>query len=224
MPPRKLPPPRQLAELPYAEYLIPAPANEAPERDTTHDCIHFENTTFQDTDHGSPRFLECAFSGATFTAGRYRSARFNDVWMDSVRLLSTDLAESDWQDTEMIAGSLAGVEAFSAELRRVTFHNCKFDSVNLRAAKLHDAAFSNCLLRDVDLSGAELHRVTFPGSTLDQVRLEKAQLTEVDLRDTAALAITADHDALRGATISTAQLLDLAPFFAQVLGIEVSDD
>ncbi|GAA2431433.1 pentapeptide repeat-containing protein [Streptomyces macrosporus] len=216
-----MPAPRELADLPYAEYLEPFDGRL--ERERLHDTVHVEGVEFEDADAGLARFTECAFSSVGFVGGRYRRARFNDVWLHTVRWVGADLAETDWLDAEIVSGAFAGVEAFGARMRRVTFFNCKFDSVNVRAAALRDVSFVDCLLRDVDLGGATLTNVAFPGSTLDGVRLEKARMEKVDLRDVAGLRITAGHDALRGAVIGSAQLLDLAPALAHVLGIEVRD-
>ncbi|MDG9705439.1 pentapeptide repeat-containing protein [Streptomyces sp. DH37] len=217
------PAPRELADLPYAEYLEPFDGGGRLERERTYDTVRFDGDEFEDADGGGAGFTESAFTSVVFTGGRYRRARFNDVWLHTVRWVGTDLAETDWMDAETVSGAFAGVEVFGAVMRRTTFFNCKFDSVNARAATLRDVRFVDCLLRDVDFGDASLTGVTFPGSVLDGVRLEKARMAEVDLRDAAGLGIAAGHDALRGAIVSGAQLLDLAPALARVLGIEVRD-
>ncbi|MBQ0987939.1 pentapeptide repeat-containing protein [Streptomyces sp. F63] len=216
-----LPPPRDLGDLPYADYLEPFGGLLRPE--AVHDTLHFDDSSFEDADSGSARFTECAFSSVTFTGGRLRRARFNDVWLHTARLVGTDLAETDWLDAEIVSGSLAGLEMFGAELRRVTFHQCKFDSVNFRTATLRDVAFRDCLLRDVDFGGASLTDTAFPGSDLDGVRFEKARLERTDLRGAVRLGITAGYGSLGGALIDTAQLLTIAPMLAQTLGITVRD-
>ena len=94
--------------------------------------------------------------------------------------------------------------------------------MNFRSAGLTDVRFENCVLRGVDFAGARLTRVSFPGCRLSEVDLTGATLTKVDLRG-AELNITADSGSLRGAVIGTAQLLDLAPFLAEALGITVKD-
>ncbi|SFK90529.1 pentapeptide repeat-containing protein [Streptomyces pini] len=226
--PRRTPPappaPRELADLPYAEYLQPFDGGGRLERERTYDTVHFDGDGFHGADAGGAGFVESALTSVEFDGGRYRRARFNDVWLHTVRWVGADLAETDWTDVEAVSGALAGVEAFEARMRRVTFFNCKLDSVNLRAARLRDVSFVDCLLRDVDFGEAALEGVAFPGSVLDGVRLEKARLTRVDLRDAAGLGITAGHDSLRGAIVSPAQLLDLAPALARALGVEVRDD
>lgn len=213
--------PRELADLPYASYLEPLRGEL--EREGDYDTVHVDGGTFEDVDIGGARFTESAFSSVTCDGGRMRRARFNDVWFHSVRIVGADLAETNWLDTEVVSGVLAGVEMFSAEMCRVTFFNCKFDSVNWRAATLQEVQFVNCLLRESDFGGATLTCVRFPGSTLVGARLSKARLKKVDLRDAAALGISEGIEALRGATIDGTQLLDLAPQFAQALGVTVKN-
>jgi uncharacterized protein YjbI with pentapeptide repeats len=214
--------PRELADLPYARALVPFRGDLAPEGD--YDTLHFDGGEYVDVDAGHARFLECALSSVTFTGGRCPRARFNDVWLHGVRWVGTELVETHWLDAEMVASALSGVPMFGAHLRRVTFHNCKFDSVNARGVALRDVRFVDCLLREVDLGGAALTDVAFPGSTLDGVRIDGARMSRVDLRGATALGIRDGVAALRGATIGTAQLLDLAPLFAQALDVRVEDD
>nr|WP_238420762.1 pentapeptide repeat-containing protein [Streptomyces taklimakanensis] len=207
--------------MPYAEYL--EPFGGEPERDLTHDTLRFDGDDFRDVDCGGAGFTECAFTSVSFTGGRCRRVRFNDVWFHTVRWVGTDLVETSWMDAEVVSGMLAGVEVHGSALRRVTFFNCKFDSVNVRAATLRDVHFVDCLLRDVDLAEARLDGVTFPGSTLDGVRFDGARMKGVDLRGAVALGVASGHGSLRGAIVDGAQLLDLAPALARELGIEVRD-
>ncbi|MEU9891154.1 pentapeptide repeat-containing protein [Sphaerisporangium sp. NPDC051017] len=213
--------PRELADLPYASYLEPLRGDLEQEGD--YNTVHADGTVFEDAEAGNAGFTESVFSSVTFTGGRMQRARFHDVWLHTVRWVGTDLAETSWLDAEVVSGALAGVAAFSAELRRVRFFDCKFDSVNWRTATLQEVQFVGCLLRGVDFGGARLTDVTFPGSTLEGVRLSKAQLKKVDLRGAAALGIAEGIEALKGATIDHGQLLDLAPLFAQALGVIVKD-
>ena len=213
--------PREFADLPYAHRLEPFTGELGREEDC--ESVHFEDCDFTDVEGGSSRFIESAFSSVTFTGGRYRRTRFNDVWMHNVRWIGTDLAETGWLDCEINGSLLAGLQIFGSQLRRVTFHHCKFDSANFRQAKLHDVSFVGCLLRDADFTGAAMTDVTFIGSTLDRVHFQNADMKRVDLRGAEALGIASGFDALRGATITQLQLLELAPALAQVLGLTVKD-
>jgi uncharacterized protein YjbI with pentapeptide repeats len=216
---------RELADLPYAAALTGYTGPWA--QDETYDGIHVDggavaDGVVKDMDAPHARFLECALTQVTIEGGSLRRARLNEVWMRDVRFVATDLAESEWLDVTVIGGVLAGAQAHGAHLRRVVVQGGKLDSVNLRSAGLTDVRFENCVLRGVDFAGAELTRVSFPGCRLSDVDLTGVTLTKVDLRG-AELGITGDSGSLRGAVISTTQLLDLAPFLAAALGITVED-
>lgn len=215
----------ELADLPYADALT---AYDGPWRpDETYDTVHvdggaLEGGAVKNIDAGQARFLECAFTQVTLDGGSLRRARLNDVWLCETRLVATDLAEGEWLDVTFLDGVVAGSEAYGAELRRVVFRGCKLDSLNFREAALTDVRFENCVLRGVDFGGAQLTRVAFPGCRLSETDLSGVTLTKVDLRG-AELGITGGLESLRGAVVSTAQLIDLAPFIAQSIGLTVKD-
>jgi uncharacterized protein YjbI with pentapeptide repeats len=184
--------------------------------------LRFAGATFDDAAAGGCHFLDCSFVGVSFGGGRLRKSRFTDVLIQEVRFVATDLAETGWRDTVLAGCALAGAQAFSAALRRVTFRDGKLDSVNFRESLLIDVTFEDCVLRDVDFGGATLQRVSFPGCTLTGADFTKVTCTDVDLRG-ASPGITAGFDALRGVTIDSVQLVTLAPYLARHLGIAVED-
>ncbi|MFC5909977.1 pentapeptide repeat-containing protein [Streptacidiphilus monticola] len=222
MPKPSAPLPRQLADLSYAAYLEPFQGRRL-EPDAAYDSVHLDGGAFEGDEAGGARFIEAALSGVSLTSVGLRQARLNDVWLQGVRLVGCDAAESSWLDAEVGQSVLAGLELWGAGLRRVVFHHCKFDSVNLRGAKLTEVWFVDCVLKEVDFGGAALQQVSFPGSTLDAVHLDQARLRDVDLRQAVRIDLASGVEALRGSTITGHQLLDLAPAFAQALGVRVAD-
>ncbi|WP_280842402.1 pentapeptide repeat-containing protein [Kitasatospora phosalacinea] len=210
----------RLEDLPHAHLLQRHTGPLRP--DARYDTVHFDGLALTGQ-FGGAHFLECAFTGVRVEESRLRRAGFNEVWMSGGRMVGVDLAESEWQDSEVDSTVLAGISAYGSAIRRTVFRRCKLEAVNLRGAVLRDVVFEDCLLRDVDLSDAKLTDVSFPGSTLDEVRLRGAALKGADLRTAASLGLPDGHLGLRGAVISTAQLLDLAPQFAHALGITVKD-
>ncbi|MEV7215718.1 pentapeptide repeat-containing protein [Kitasatospora cineracea] len=210
----------RLEDLPYAHLLQRHTGPLRP--DARYDTVHFDGLALTGQ-FGGAHFLECAFTGVRIEEAKLRRAGFNEVWVQGGRLVGVDLAESEWQDTEVDSTVLAGISGYGSAVRRTVFRQCKLEAVNLRGAVLRDVVFEDCLLRDVDLAEARLTDVSFPGSTLDEVRLRGATLKNTDLRTAARLGLPDGHLGLRGAVISTAQLLDLAPQFAQALGIAVRD-
>jgi uncharacterized protein YjbI with pentapeptide repeats len=82
--------------------------------------------------------------------------------------------------------------------------------------------FDNCVLSDVDFSGATLTRTVFRHSRLTRANFTHVTMNEVDLRG-AELGITVDPTCLRGAIVTTAQLMDLAPLLAESMGLTIAD-
>jgi uncharacterized protein YjbI with pentapeptide repeats len=192
------------------------------EPDEDYEGLRFAEAAFDEATAGGCHFLDCAFVSTSFSGGRLRKSRFTGVTALQVRFVGTDLAETGWQDSTVTGCALAGVQAYSAALRRVVFRDGKLDSVNFRGATFTDVAFEDCVLRDVDFGGATLLRVSFAGCTLTGADFTKAACTEVDFRG-ARLGITAGYDCLRGVTIDSVQLVALAPYLARHLGITVAD-
>jgi uncharacterized protein YjbI with pentapeptide repeats len=211
---------QELADLPFARALTAHPGELTAEE--AYDGAHFDQAALEEADGSGSHFLECAFTRVSLQDCALSRAQFAEVWLHEVRMLSTSLARTSWREVTFTGSVLAGVEAFGSLLRRVTFDRCKLDSVNFRDCDLTDVTFSHCELRGADFSGARMTRVQFPGSRLADTTLTKVTLQQVDLRG-AVLGITVDPLALRGAIVTTAQLLDMAPLLADSIGILVED-
>jgi uncharacterized protein YjbI with pentapeptide repeats len=212
--------PESLADLSYAATLSPYEGTLA--ADTDYEGAHFDGLDLVAPRARGSRFLECAFTRVAIQDGQLRLARLSDVWLSEVRLTATELTETSWVDATLVGCVAAGVTADAARLRRVTFRNCKLDGVNFRSATLTEVSFADCLLRDVDFGGATLLHCTFPGSQLRETDFSRVTLEQVDLRG-AELGLILTPGALRGATISSGQLAEVAPVLAEHAGITVAD-
>jgi uncharacterized protein YjbI with pentapeptide repeats len=212
--------PRELADLPYASTLTPHEGGLEPGHD--YDTVHFDKDDFEAPDASGARFLECAFTGVSFADGRLRRCRFIDAWLKDPRITLCDLAETQWTDTTVTGGVVAGVQAFGSRLDRAVFAGCKLDSVNFREARLTGVTFADCLLRNADFAGAKLRQTRFTGCQLTGTDFSRASLDQVDLRGS-ELGLIVGPDPLRGAIISSGQLASIAPVLAEALGIVVDD-
>ncbi|MGH3068716.1 MAG: pentapeptide repeat-containing protein [Streptosporangiaceae bacterium] len=209
----------RLADLPYAGTLKSHQGDLAADED--YEGVHFDGLDLDAPRAPGSRFMECAFTQVTVQDGRLRRARFNDVWLRGVRLTATELSDSNWIEATIIGSVAAGVVAHGSRLRRVTFRGCKLHGVNFRAATLTEVTFEDCMLREVDFGGATLRRCQFPGSQLHETDFSQVTLDKVDLRG-AELGIIITPGALSGATITPAQLAELAPLLAEHAGITVA--
>jgi uncharacterized protein YjbI with pentapeptide repeats len=212
---------RGLGGIPFAAALTPHSGDLA--ADAVYDGVHFDRLSFDEPRAAGSRFIECAFTGVSFQGGRLAKARFRDVWLRDVRLVATGLTQTEWADVTVTESIAAGAELSGAQLRQVMWRGCKLDSVNFRGAALTEVTFDRCELRDVDFAGATLTRTAFPGSRLARTDLTAVRMDATDLRG-AELGVIIGPDSLRGAIVSTGQLVYLAPVLAQTMGITVSDD
>ncbi|MFI9171803.1 pentapeptide repeat-containing protein [Streptomyces lincolnensis] len=191
------------------------------EPDGDYDGLDFRELDLAGQDGGGARFMDCALTGCALDETRLSRARFLDSVLTGPRGVGTNLADATFRDVHILDARLGGTQLHGAVLERVVIRGGKIDYMNLRTARLRDVVFESCVLVEPDFGGARLERVEFLDCTLKAADLTAATLTDVDLRGVASLEIARGVDRLRGAVISTGQLLDLAPVLAGELGIRV---
>ncbi|MFB6551500.1 pentapeptide repeat-containing protein [Streptomyces sp. NPDC056405] len=191
------------------------------EPDGDYDGLEFRDTDFAGQDGVGARFMDCALTGCALDEASLTRARLLDSVLREVRGVGTRLAEATLRDVELFDARLGGTQLHGAVLERVLIRGGKIDYLNLRRARLKDVVFEGCVLVEPDFGGARLERVEFVDCALKGADFSAATLTDVDLRGAAPLELARGVDRLRGAVISPAQLLDLAPVLAAELGVRV---
>ena len=117
---------------------------------------------------------------------------------------------------------LTGAELAEAALIDVAFTDCRLDLVGLRMAKLERVVFRDCRMEECDLYQATLTDVLFERCELRKARFSGVKLKRVELRD-CQLDGLEGVEALRGARMPWADVLQNAPLFATALGLEIVD-
>ncbi|GAC1332981.1 MAG: hypothetical protein NVSMB17_12780 [Candidatus Dormibacteria bacterium] len=174
-------------------------------------------------------------SGTSGRDGRIRFSVLRGLAMAELKLAGISLSDVVAERLDLTASDISharvGAVRFSdcrclgtnwAEtvLSDVTFERCTLELSNLRLAKLARVVFEGCDCRSADLAGATLEDVVFRGCQLEGADFREARLARVDLRQSRIEGVKGVAG-LRGATITTAQLLGLAPALAAELGIDV---
>jgi uncharacterized protein YjbI with pentapeptide repeats len=144
------------------------------------------------------------------------------TWWEDCDLSNCDLGDSTVRHAVLRRSRLTGLAAAQASWRDVLVEDCKLDLANFRFAKLERVVFRRCVLADADFGGSEQRHVRFDGCDLRAAQLWQSKLDNVDLRGSQLEGLGGLVD-LRGARISTEQLLELAPALAGQLGIRVED-
>ncbi len=171
-------------------------------------------------------------SNARITGSRFHGCAMDDVTLsgallaecelDQIEAATLDLVDTRIRDIAFTSGRIGGLQVHDAELVRVIVRSCRLGYVNLRGATLADVQFERCAITDLDIGDATLRRVGFSDCTVERLTCPKADLESVDLAG-ADIGVVSDYAGLRGATISTAQLVVFAKGLAEHVGIEVRD-
>jgi uncharacterized protein YjbI with pentapeptide repeats len=209
-----------------AELSLPELTPHSGEPLATHgdyDAVSFTDLDLSGQNANNARLLDCALVRCRADGLLLRRARFVETLVADLQATTLELAESVWRDSLVTGGRIGAVAASNAKLTRLRLRGVKLDFLNLRGATLQDVVFQDCVLGEVDASDARLTDVDFTGSRLDAFSVRNATLARVDL-SAATLQTLSGLDHLRGAIVSPAQLIELAPLLADHLGIAVSPD
>jgi Uncharacterized low-complexity proteins len=166
------------------------------------------------------RLDSSAVSGLHVEHWRSRGLAMAESVLAGIDVVALTAAESGWRRVEIRDSRVGSAELCDSIWRSVHFIGCKLGYLNLRDAEVSDLQFTNCVIEELDLMRAKANRVAFAGCRVGRLELAGSRLSDVDLRG-AQLADVGDLAALRGATISLEQLLDLAPAMASRLGVKV---
>lgn len=167
-------------------------------------------------------FSECALSDIVAHEVDLRSAEFADTTIEHLNAPVLVAPRSQWRDVKIDYSRIGSAELYEAGWHSVHISNSKLGYLNLRGADLTDVLFTNCTIDELDLGGAHATRVAFTGTSIGTLDTTHASLTHVDLRGLQLhTLIGLEH--LRGATMTTYQVSELAQLFAERIGITVQD-
>lgn len=185
----------------------------------------YELLTFDDLDLSgqeatSSRFLDCALTRCTLDDVRLVDAHLIETTITEARGVTLEVADATWRDVTLTGCRLGVVRAHGGRLTRVTIRGGKIDYLNLRDARVDDLRLVDTTIGDLDLVGAQATRLLVESSRIDRLDVTRARLTAADIRGADLRAIDG-LAGLAGTTISTDQLLALAPLLAAHLRIAV---
>jgi uncharacterized protein YjbI with pentapeptide repeats len=187
----------------------------------THDALSFNGLTGDELTAPDATFLDCRIADAGLDEALLRGTRLSTVVLADLRATSFDLAEGAWNEVAVRRARIGALIGHGAALAQVTVQQARVDYANLRGATLTQVQFLGCRFDELDLTQAQLTDVRFRDCQVGRLAIQGATLTRTDLTG-ADLEELDDAGALRGATVSSEQLVRLAPALAQHLGITVT--
>lgn len=145
-----------------------------------------------------------------------------DVDMPDVRIASLRMRDAGIRRVRISGGRIGTLDLSSARIDEVELRDVRIDYLNLGASKAADVEITACSIRTIDMPQAELTRVRFVDTRSDEVDSRGMRATHVDLRGLDASAFL-DTNSLRGTTLTSFQVQQLAPVLAAGIGIQVRD-
>lgn len=145
-----------------------------------------------------------------------------DVDMSGVRIASLRMRDAGVRRVRISGGRIGTLDLSEALISELDLRDVRIDYLNLGAAKITDLEISGCSIRTIDMPQAELSRVRFTATSSDEVDPRGMRAKDVDLRGLDAVAYLDAHS-LRGATLTSFQVQQLAPALAAGIGIQIKD-
>lgn len=212
-------PPREIA---MPEVLTPF-AGDALIPRGDYDAVHFAGFDFAGQAADDAAFLGCRLERCGLDGVSMRRARISETLLDELHATSIDAADSIWRDSLLTVRRIGALLAIGATWSSVRVRGGRLDLVDLSGAKLAGVAFEGCSIGELDLGTVEARDLTLTSCEIELLDVSGARLVRADITG-ARIGAVKGVDGLRGATITPAQLVDLAPRMAAHLGIKISGD
>ncbi|WOQ15712.1 hypothetical protein [Raineyella sp. W15-4] len=180
----------------------------------------YADLTVDALDLGGRDLDGCRLEGLTVGRWALTGSAVVEVVGDRLDITTLEARRPDWRDVDLRRSRIGSAELTDGRVRSVRFTGCKLGFLNLRGTELTDVELVDCAVEDLDLVRAGVTRVAFGGTRIGRLDLSGSTLRDLDLRG-AELGGLVGWEDLRGITVSTAQLHQLAPLLAERLGIRV---
>ncbi|GEL95950.1 pentapeptide repeat-containing protein [Cellulomonas composti] len=186
-----------------------------------YDRVTLDREHLEGQDASEARFLDCTFVDCVLDDADLSHARLVDTAWTGVRAAVLGLASATWQDGTLTDCRLGAVQAYSCRWTRVEVVGGKVDYLNLRDTTLENVRFTGVVIDELDLARVRAKGLTFEDCRVRRLDVTGASLKDADLRGIRDLQHLDGVAGLAGATISTEQLVEIAPALASHLGLRV---
>jgi len=164
---------------------------------------------------------ECVLDGVDLKARRLPGLTCRDVVFEGCDLAGANLEGAKLTRVAFVRCRMTGAVLSGAELQDVRLVDCTAPMLGLRMAKAGHLSIADSMLREADFYEATLEDSAITASDLSAADFTRVQVPELDLRGSTLDGLVSPTS-LRGAVITTDQLVALAPALAVDLGITVS--
>jgi uncharacterized protein YjbI with pentapeptide repeats len=170
-----------------------------------------------------PVISGCQLTGAIFVGAELVRARLTDTVFQRCDLSWASLVHGAFARVEFVDCRLSSADFSGGQWHDVSFRECRLSDANMRMTSAERAYFDGCDLSRADLYGAQLVGAGIFNSNLSEAQISKAALKGARLHGSNVDGIKG-AEALRGSTISSAQVLPVSFQILATMGISVDDE
>lgn len=145
-----------------------------------------------------------------------------DVDATDLRVPSLTLRDAGIRRLRITGGRIGTLDLSTARIDELEIRGARIDYLTLGGAQGADILVAESSIRTLDLPQAQLTRMSFDSCRTQEVDPRGLRAKDVDLRGLDVDAFL-DANSLRGTTMTTFQVQQLAPVIAAGLGIEIRD-
>lgn len=145
-----------------------------------------------------------------------------DVDMAAVRVTSLKLRNAGIRRLRINGGRIGTLDLSGTRIDELELRDLRIDYLSLGGAKATDILIADSTIKALDMPQAELTRVGFENCRSEEVDPRGMRALDVDLRGLDADGFM-DTNSLRGTTLTSIQIQQLAPMIAAGLGVQIKD-
>lgn len=191
--------------------------------ETTYENMRLQNGNFAGIHAANISFDECELIRPIFSGTKLLKLQLRDVCINGGDMTALVASDSGVMRVAFNDIRMTGFDASQSTYKDVVFKNCKLNMANFRFSKFNTVRFEDCDLTEADFQNAELSNVVFRNCTLYKTQYSGARCKKVDLRSSQLFDL-GGWQSLSGASIDSAQLMQVAGELAHELHITVSDE
>jgi uncharacterized protein YjbI with pentapeptide repeats len=193
--------------------------DEVPDDDLTE--VRVEGAAWTGMELAGARIDRSLFLGGDLTETVWRNLTLRGCRLENVDLSGATFRGATIERCTFVGCRMTGVVLVKASLKDVLFTDCRLDYARMEEVRTTGAtAWLRCLLGRASLTACRLPTAAVSECRLDEVELTGCDLRGADLRGSDLTGLRG-MDSLRGATIDTPQLEELAVLAARELALDV---
>lgn len=192
-----------------------------------HEGDKLDMTRLTDVDTYQAILINMQWSEVEVKNGTFMQADLDKIQMLDVRVQQTDctamvVSDGSFHRVEFEKCRMDGMNAGKALFQDVVFKNCKLNLANFRFSNLRRVRFQDCSLVETDFMGAKLKDVEMIDCTIDKTIFDQVTVASLDISQSTIESLSGWRD-LKGATIGSVQLVQVAPQIAHQLGLRIKE-